>query len=148
MKQTIQNPLDALFNTASFNDVDLQDEYIETTEGALANVDPARPITDPEDVENDARIDTIFTVALDAYTQQTQYQEIIEPRYAARNAEVAANYLTIALNAAATKAKIRGDRKKQSAFVPFTNNRTDGVVVANREDLLRMIAIDGETREI
>ena len=146
MKQTIQNPLDALFNTAPFEDT-TEDDYIQTTEGTLAEVQPT-PEVDPEDKENDARIDNVYTAAIDAFNQQTQYQEIIEPRYAARNAEVAANFLTIALNAAATKARVRGDRKKQSACVPFTNNKSSNVVVASREDILRMISIDGETRPV
>ena len=146
MKQTIQNPLDALFNTPAFND-DTEEKYVQTTEGTLSEITPP-PEVDPADVENDARIDAVYNAALDAFTQQTQYQEIIEPRYAARNAEVAANYLTIALNAAATKARVRGDRKKQSAFVPYTNNKASNVVVASREDILRMISIDGETREM
>ena len=146
MKQNIQNPLDVLFNTPAFKD-DTEEKYVQTTEGTLSEIAPT-PEIDPADVENDARIDAVYNAALDAFTQQTQYQEIIEPRYAARNAEVAANYLTIALNAAATKARVRGDRKKQSAFVSYTNNKASNVVVASREDILRMISIDGETREM
>jgi hypothetical protein len=108
----------------------------------------AQPEKDEEDVEIDAKIDTVYGAAIDAFNQQTAYTEIIEPRYAARNAEVAANYLSIALNAAATRARVKGDRKRQAAFVPFNNQKQNNVVVASREDIMKMISIDADVKEI
>lgn len=99
----------------------------------------------------DGKIDTVYTAALDAFNQQTQLTDIIEPRYAARNAEVAANYLNIALNAAATRARVKGERKRNNAFVPYGGQGGRGqnnVVVASREDIMRMISVDAETKEL
>ena len=109
----------------------------------------APPEKDEEDIAIDGKIDTVYDAALAAFNQQTQYCEVIEPRYAARNAEVAAGYLSIALNAATVRARVKGDRKKQAQFVPFANgNKANGNVVASREDIMRLIAIDAETKPV
>ena len=144
----ITNPLDELFNTLP-NDMEQDGEYIPTSEGTLAtlNGEEAPPEKDEEDVEIDAKIDTVYTAAIDAFNNQTAYMEVIEPRYAARNAEVAANYLNIALNAASVRAKVKGDRRKNAQFVPFTNNKSNGAVVASREDIMKMLSVDAEMKK-
>ena len=151
----IVNPLDELFNMApqelEKDGYDEEDQYITTQEGALASLqenDEVPPEKDAEDIEIDGKIDVVFTAALDAFNTQNAYIEVIEPRYAARTAEVAAGYLAIALNAATARAKIKGDRKKTAQFVPFTNNKKDGTVVASREDIMRMISIDAEVKKV
>ncbi len=150
----ITNPLDELFNTLPDNfestDDSITDQYMSTTEGELATLQgqEAPPEKDEEDIAIDTKIDQVYDAAIGAFNQQTQYAEIIEPRYAARNAEVAAGYLSIALNAATARARVKGDRKKQAQFVPFTNNKANGNVVASREDIMRMLAVDAETKPI
>jgi hypothetical protein len=145
----ITNPLDELFNTLP-NDLDEADGYVGVTEGEYAvaqgNDGTAVVEKDDEDIEIDRKVDEVYEAAIGAFNTQTAYLEVIEPRYAARNAEVAANYLNIALNAASVRAKVKGDRKKNAAFVPFSNNKTSGAVVASREDLLRMMATDAELK--
>jgi len=141
------HPLDDLFQTEEpVRDVT---EYSIMTEATLASFQAPAPSTEvePEDVEIDKKIDQVYDAAYDTFQQQMQFAEITEPRYAARNAEVAANYLNIALNAAATKAKVRGDRKKASAFVPYASKNPNGLVVASREEILKMMSIDAETKE-
>ena len=146
----IANPLDELFNTIPHDLLEVEEGFIATSEGELATLEgvEAPPEKDEEDVMIDQKIDDVYDAALGAFNQQTQYMEIIEPRYAARNAEVAANYLNIALGAATARAKVKGDRKKNAAFVPFSNNKATGTVVASREDIMRMIAIDAEMKSI
>lgn len=146
MKSNLTNPLDVLFNTPPAEEVV---EYKETTEGELAALqDMAAPEKDAEDIEIDSKIDTVYAAAIDAFNNQTAYTEIIEPRYAARNAEVAAQYLNIALNAAATRARVKGDRKRGSMFVPYSAKVTNNTVVASREEIMKMISIDAEVKEI
>ena len=147
IRTKITNPLDELFNTLP-HDLASGDDYEGTTEGVLAEIDgqDAMPEKDEEDVTIDANIDTVYDAALTAFNNQTAYMEIIEPRYAARNAEVAANYLNIALNAMSVRSRVKGDRKKTAAFVPFSNNKTSGSVVASREDLLKMLAVEAEMK--
>lgn len=146
----ITNPLDELFNILP-SDLEA-DDYAVSTEGEIAK--PATelatvPEKDEEDLEIDKKIDEVYDAAISAYNTQTAYTEMIEPRYAARNAEVAANYLSIALNAATVRARVKGDRKKAAQFIPFSNNtRPNGIVVANREDILNMISVDAETKKV
>lgn len=146
---TVKNPLDELFNTPSVREQNAVDEYEEVTEGELAEMAAPPPEEkDAEDVEIDKKIDDIYDAALHAFNEQTAYTEVIEPRYAARNAEVAANYLNIALNAVSQRARVKGDRKKTAAFVPFGGGKSqNNVVVASREEIMRMIAVDAEVKE-
>jgi hypothetical protein len=146
------NPLDDLFETESRTLPSVVADYQAVTENELAEMQ-ARGATpadtkDEEDVMIDGKIDTVYTAAIDAFNQQTQLTDIIEPRYAARNAEVAANYLNIALNAAATRARVKGDRKRVNAFVPYGGKTQNNVVVASREDIMRLISVDAETKEV
>lgn len=105
---------------------------------------------DEEDKEVDAKIDTVYAAAMEAFQTQTSFTEIIEPRYAARNAEVAANYLNIALAAANSRARIKTDRKKTAAFIPFGSGgkTTNNLIVADRNDILRMIQVDDEKKKL
>jgi hypothetical protein len=145
-KVKIANPLDELFQTETETPVV---EYGSATEGELAQfqANVPSPEIDPEDQAIDAKIDTIYEAALDAFNTQTQYTQIIEPRYAARNAEVAANYLNIALNAVATRARVKTDRKRANTFVPYAQKTQNNVVVASREDIMKMISIDAEMKD-
>lgn len=149
LKTRITNPLDELFNTLPEDEPG--DDYVPMTEGDLAVANGTTSVVssekDEEDVAIDEKIDTVYQAAIDAFNTQTAYLEVIEPRYAARNAEVAANYLNIALSAASVRAKVKGDRKKTCQFVPFSNNKTNGVVVASREDIMRMLDVDAELKK-
>jgi hypothetical protein len=143
----LSNPLDELFDTEK-QDLNQIEEYNQITEGELAEMAVPSEVEekDEEDKELDAKFDMIYDTALETFQAQTEYTQIIEPRYAARNAEVAATYLTIALNAAATRAKVKGDRKKQAAFVPYAGKTQNNVVVASREEIMRMISIDADVK--
>lgn len=140
----LNHPLDDLFGT----DKNEMQEYEQVTEGELAEMaeQPQPEEKDEEDGEIDAKFDAIYDMALETFQQQTEYTQIIEPRYAARNAEVAASYLTIALNAAATRAKVKGDRKRNAAFVPYAGKTQNNVVVASREEIMRMISVDADVK--
>lgn len=125
-------------------------EYTQITEGELAELqsDKDGPEKDEEDLAIDKKIDDVYDSAIGAFRDQTEMVQIMDPRYAARNAEVAANYLSIALNAAATRARVKTDRKRNSTFVPYSNNRNpNGTVVATREDIMRAISVDADVKK-
>jgi len=152
----IKNPLDDLFDIADEemadqNEMDSYDEApaSEIMAAQQANA-PAVVEKDEEDIENDARFDEVYTAAKDAFDNQMAYTEIIEPRYAARNAEVAANFLNLALQAASAKARVKSDRKRATAFIPGmgAGKVTNNTIVATREEILRMISVDAEHKEI
>lgn len=149
----IQNPLQQLLNIADAAESDDYDDYAmieqQPTPPAVPT-EPAPDVKDADDIDVEKKIDTIYDAAIAAFNEQTAYMEVIEPRYAARNAEVAANYLSIALQAANSKAKNKNDRKRSNAqFIPYSNGgkTTNNLIVANREDILKMINVDGKDRE-
>src|SRR4051812_42898993 len=56
-----------------------------------------------DDLHIDAQLETIHNSALVAFEKQSRMAEESDPRFSARNAEVAAQYLNIALNAVNTR---------------------------------------------
>ena len=149
MKQNLfTNPLDELFNIEEPGDM-IGDQYMQVNQSQLATVEPHTSEKDAEDVANDQKIDEVYDLAITAYKQQTAMVEIIDPKFAARNAEVAANFLNIALNAATSKAKIKTDRKRAGMFNPAANanKTTNNVIVASQEDILKMIDSDTYKRD-
>lgn len=147
------NPLDSVFNIdPGQDDFDIEKEYgmTEVSSATPAPAEPQADIKDEDDKLIEERIDEVYDAAMTAFNNQTAYTEIIEPRYAARNAEVAANYLSIALNAANSRSKVKTDRKRANqAFIPYANGgkSTTNVLVASREEILKMITIDGESKK-
>jgi hypothetical protein len=149
MQTLYENPLDELFEVDPGNHDDHQYSQITETKLQPPVVIPAAPEKDGEDVETDRKIDEVFDTALGAYQNQSAMIEIMDPRYAARNAEVAATYLNIALQAAGMKAKVKSDRKRNNAFIPGMGNKiTNNTIVATREEILRMISVDAETKAV
>jgi hypothetical protein len=147
MSKKMSNPLDDLFETESATPPSTVASYSTVEQGDF----PApTDVKDAEDAVIDDKMDVVYDAAISAFNQQTQLTDIIEPRYAARNAEVAASYLNIALNAAQARAKVKIERKKANALTPFagTGIGKAGTIVASREDIMRMLSVDAEVKEI
>lgn len=155
----MKHPLEDVFNIeeGSFNptssvEFDIEKEYAMADVNQPSNVaaEPPPDVKDEDDIDTEKKIDEIYNSALATFQNQIAYTEIIEPRYAARNAEVAATYLNIALSAVTSKAKIKVDRKKVAQFIPYANGgkTTNNIVVADRNDILKMITIDSQAKEI
>jgi hypothetical protein len=145
----LKHPLESVFNMRE-EELEIENQYqmIEQPE-----VQAAPPVDqkDEDDLLVEKRIDEVYDAAMGAFNNQTAYMEIIEPRYAARNAEVAANYLNIALAAANSRAKVKVDRKRANqTFIPHTpgGKTTNNILIANREEILKMITIDDQKKEI
>ncbi len=151
----MKNPLDTLFDIEDSMTTGVEiDDYEQASSQEIAalqspNSSPAVVEKDAEDVENDARFDEVYSTAIETFQNQMAYTEIIEPRYAARNAEVAATFLNLALQAASAKARVKTDRKRSTMFIPQAGGKTvNNTIVASREEILRMISVDAETKEI
>jgi hypothetical protein len=145
-KTFISHPLESVFDMDE-GTVDIGAEYAAVEVAPAPQNGPVEDHKDEDDKLIEARIDDVYDQAITAFKNQTAYMEIIEPRYAARNAEVAANYLNIALAAANSRAKVKTDRKKSNQFIPFNGGKTtNNVIVANREDVLKMLQIDADKK--
>lgn len=97
-----------------------------------------------KDTEIDGQLDEVYDIALQAFNTQNELTQTIDPRYSARNAEVGAQYLRIALDAAAQKSnklinnkKLRGSKGQSD----IENNGTinNNIIVADRNQILQML---------
>jgi len=149
--QQLKHPLDSVFGISENETEDDINSSYEMIDAAQQPVSPPEDIKDEDDKLIEGRIDEVYNAAISAFNQQVSFTEIIEPRYAARNAEVAANYLNIALAAANSRAKVKVDRKRANqSFVPYNNGgkTTNNILIANREEILKMITVDNAPKEL
>jgi len=155
------NSFENIFNieprsTSVFSD-NFKDE-VSTNERASTLIDPtsgeivARSST-PEDIELekeeriedlhiDGQLETVHTSAIIAFEKSSRMAEEVDPKFAARNAEVAAQYLTIALNAVNSRIDSKYKRQK----VKLAKEKKDGVlpngstvIIMDRNALLKEI---------
>lgn len=159
-KPTHHHPLEDVFdiehNSAPLNFEDRYDriepsELIPAPVSAEASEPQIPPdVKDEDDVKTDKRFDEVYDAAMQSFNNMTAYTEIIEPRYAARNAEVALQALGLALQANSAKAKTKVDRKRtNAAFIPFNNGGPrNNNIIADRNELMNLISVDGEIKEI
>jgi hypothetical protein len=137
-----QETLDIIEMDAGINNGEIVDTAPEMLDFKAPTDSPEK---DAEDLDIDKKIDAVYTAAIDTFQQQIGFVEMVDPKFAARNAEVAAQYLNIALGAATAKARIKIDRKRGQQFIPYANGKSaTNVIVASREDILNMIDIDNK----
>lgn len=145
-----KDPLNNLFDVLPGDEDEINDyDQVDASELVPVQTEQVPDVLDADDIEVNQKIDQVYDMAVDAYKNQTEMIEMLEPRYAARNAEVAANYLNIALSAATARGKLKIDRKKSTMFIPHGNGKvTNNTIVASRSEILRMINVDGEKKDI
>ncbi|MEM4260500.1 MAG: hypothetical protein QXG00_04645 [Candidatus Woesearchaeota archaeon] len=150
------HPLETILNIEEGEFFNNKEKFEETMSETLPTivaptevVHVESPPKDEEDIAIDKNIDTVYDKALTAFNSQTEMVEIVDPRYAARTAEVAATYLNIALNAMAVKSKVKSERARrgQAGFVPYANSAgaktiNNNLIVADRNDILKMMIQD------
>lgn len=91
-----------------------------------------------EDLKIDGQIDTIHGAAMVAFEAQSRMSQEVDPKFSARNAEVAAQFLKIALDSVGT----RVDTKYKRAKVRLEQNQgprqvQNNLIVADRNALLQ-----------
>lgn len=104
---------------------------------------------DEKDQEIDEQMQEIYDAAMSAFDKQSTDSEIIEPKYRARNQEVAVQFLNTALNAAKEKSTMKQHKDKlaveKKAAGPKTLNQN--LIVADRNEVLKHIMKkDDETK--
>lgn len=101
-----------------------------------------------EDLKIDGQIDVIHGAAMTAFEAQSRLAQEVDPKFAARNAEVAAQFLKIALDAVSG----RVDAKYKRAKVRLAQNEgprqvQNNLIVADRNDLLKNL-FEGKAKDI
>jgi hypothetical protein len=161
------SPLEAVFNiepesTPVFNDrfetseSERASTLVDPTTGDIVerSSTPSLPELEKEerleDLHIDAQLENIHTSAIVAFEKSSRIAQETDPKFAARNAEVAAQYLTIALNAVNSRVDAKFKRQKvrhaeREAGTPGTVNQT--VIVADRNSILDQIFNQGKIIE-
>ena len=89
-------------------------------------------------VEDDViktQLNTVYNAALETYQNQYELSQMADPKFAARSAEVGAQFLKIALDSVQTRIAL----KKTSQVKQETNNVTNNNLIMDRNDLLKML---------
>lgn len=97
---------------------------------------------DDKDQEIEEQFQEIYEAAMEAFETQTADSEVIEPKFRARNQEVAVQFLNAALNAAKEKSSLKVHKDKlNAAKMKATGPQTvnNNLVVADRNELLKTL---------
>lgn len=99
---------------------------------------------DNKDEEIEEQLQELYDMALEAFENQQEESDVIDPKYRARNAEVAVQYLKTALEAAREKRQMKEHKDKVVTKQAGTVNNN---VVVSHTDLLDAIsdAIDNKS---
>lgn len=146
-ERTIQHPLEEVFNIAP-NSTVLPNKVANKT---LSTTSAACELYDNKDEEIEDQFQTVYIAAMDAFDAQEEQIEIVDPRYRARNEEIAVQYLNTALNAAKEKANLKQHKDKlilqnKAAGTPGTVH-VDNLIVGDRNDILRQLEERERERE-
>lgn len=101
-----------------------------------------------DDLHIDTQLEGVHNNAIIAFEKSARMAEEVDPKFAARNAEVAAQYLNIALNAVNSRIDAKYKRQKvriakEGAGTPTSIN--NNIFVADRNQLLKQIFGTTET---
>jgi len=105
---------------------------------------------DEKDNEIENQFQVVYDKAMDAFDAQSDITDQVEGKYAARNAEVAAQFLNTALNAAKEKGgqkqhKDKLDVAKKNVGKPNTVNNN---VIMDHSEMMRLIREKAEPKDI
>lgn len=125
-KKQTKHPLESFF--------DIEQGSTELNLPQVAATTEDKVVSEDEKVINE-QLNTIYRAALETYQNQYELSQLADPRFAARSAEVGAQFLQIALHS--TKARIAHTASKQK--VEKTTNVTNNNLVMDRNDLMKML---------
>ena len=133
---TISHPLDDIFGVE-------KNKTISNIQGRDVELFSDEEADKSKDKQIDAQLDEVYDIALQAFNTQNELTQTIDPRYSARNAEVGAQYLRLALDAAAQKSNKLINNKKLRGTKGAVDIENNGVVNNNifmdRNELLKMM---------
>ena len=132
----VEHPLEHLFG------IDPMSTMMPVVSSEMSSIET--PLFDDKDKEIETQFDQITALALDGYDAQVMDLEKIDPKYRARSNEVAIQYLNTALSSTQQKMNLKKHRDLLTSKVVKGTNITNNVLVADRNELLRMM-MNGES---
>lgn len=109
---------------------------------------------DNKDEEIEEQLQELYDMALEAFENQQEESDVIDPKYKARNAEVAVQYLKTALEAAREKRQMK-EHKDKIVTKQTSGSTVNNNLITSHTDLLDAIsdamdkkdAVEGEYEE-
>lgn len=132
MEKEIDHPLEDLLDIESGTTIV---EYEEREPTILVE----HEAYDEKDHEIEEQFQEVYDLAISAYTNSSDRNEGIEPKYRARNEEVAMSYLTIALSAARDKSHMKSQKDRTEKMASKQGTTTNNNLIVDRETLLNML---------
>lgn len=104
---------------------------------------------DNKEEEIDEQYQNIHDLALTAFEEQSEEAEIVDPKYKARNAEVAVQYLNTALSAVNAKAALKNAKDKlEVSKARIGADAGAAAAQMDRNEILRMFAEQKEEKDV
>jgi hypothetical protein len=133
--ELIEHPMEDVLDIESGTTIT---EYKEV----LPETPVAMPTYDDKDVEIEAKLEDIYTIAMGSVESMSDQIELVEGKYKARMGEVTATMLNVALSAVREKRELKQHKDKvavdaASSGTPHTVN--NNLVVADRNEILKML---------
>jgi len=95
---------------------------------------------DEKDSEIEGQFQEVYNAAMDAFDQQSVQAEIVEPKYKARNQEVAVQFLNTALAAARDKSNMKQHKDRiivEQARKTGPKTLNQNLIVGDRNEILK-----------
>ena len=120
-------------------------EVVSQSSTAVERTDFDREAMEIEEQEMKSQMQGVYDHAMGAFEAQNMISQTVDPKFAARNAEVAAQFLKIALDAANSKAdyhfKLGPLRTlRNGAPTQQANSITNNILVADRNEILKAMS--------
>lgn len=100
---------------------------------------------DEKDRELEEQFQDVYDIAIESFEEQRDDADTIEPKFRARNAEVAVQYLKTALEAAQLKSNLKQHKDKITIKRDAGRTVNNNMVFADRNAIIK--ALRGETVE-
>ncbi len=100
---------------------------------------------DEKDKELEEQLQDLYDIALEAFEDQQSESDMMEPKFRARNAEVAVQYLKTALEAVQSKTNLKQHKDNITIKQKTGGTVNNNVVLADRNAIIR--ALRGEVVE-
>lgn len=99
-----------------------------------------------DDLKIDKQLNEVHAAAMQAFYQQHALSQQVDPKFSARNSEVAAQFLNIALNTVNSRVDAKHKREKiriAKTEVKTPNQIQNNVIVADRNSLMQTLFANG-----
>jgi len=100
---------------------------------------PHEPFDD-KDKELEGQFQDVYDIALEAFENQQEESDVIEPKFKARNAEVAVQYLKTALEAAQSKSDLKQHKDKVTIKRETGKTVNNNVVLTDRNAIIEALS--------